>query len=246
MNGQRGKGRDAARRTPSRPAKPGVARGKKAGSASAARSAPEPVRPDQLPPRTFRLGAIAGATPGRWIDTWQERMPRHPLELVALSAAAQGAALRNGDVDAAIVRLPIDSDGLHVIPLYEEQPVVVSAHDSHLTAADELTAADLAGEVLITPLDDVLSFSAAEVLAPAFDRPATTEDAIAVVAAGVGIVVVPMSVARLHQRKDVASRPLTDGPVSPVGLAWDADRTDPLIDTFVGIVRGRSARSSRS
>jgi DNA-binding transcriptional LysR family regulator len=172
-------------------------------------------------------------------------MPRNPLELVAVSAAAQHDALRSGDVDAAIVRLPIASDGFHVIPLYEEQPVVVCAQDSHLTAADELTASDLAGEVLITPLDDVLSFSAPETVAPAFDRPATTEDAIGVVAAGVGIVVVPMSLARLHQRKDVAWRALLDGPVSPVALAWVADRTDPLIETFVGIVRGRSARSSR-
>lgn len=200
---------------------------------------------ETLPPGPFRLGAIPGATPGKWIDTWQERMPRNPLELVPLSVAEQHDALRNGDVDAAIVRLPLDPDGLHVIPLYEELPVVVSAQDSHLTAADELTASDLAGEVLITPLDDVLSFSTAETTVPGFERPVTTEDAIAIVAAGVGIVVVPMSLARLHHRKDVESRPLSDGPVSAVAIAWVADRSDPLIDTFVGIVRGRSARSSR-
>ena len=206
---------------------------------------PDPAPGETLPSGPFRLGAIPGATPGKWIDTWQERMPRHPLELVPLSAAQQGEALRNGDVDAAIVRLPLDPDGLHVIPLYEEQSVVVCAQDSHLTAAGELTASDLAGEVLITPLDDVLSFPVPDTITPRFDRPATTEDAVAVVAAGVGIVVVPMSLARLHHRKDIDFRPLSDGPVSPVALAWVVDRTDPLIDTFVGIVRGRSARSSR-
>jgi hypothetical protein len=31
-------------------------------------------------------------------------------------------------------------------PLYDEVPVVVCAADSHLTAADELTLADLVGE----------------------------------------------------------------------------------------------------
>ena len=75
--------------------------------------------------------------------------------------------------------------------------------------------------------------------------PADTAEAIATVAAGVGIVIVPMSLARLHQRKDVEYRPLLDGPASTVALAWAADRTTPAVDAFVGIVRGRTANSSR-
>ena len=77
------------------------------------------------PSGPFRLGAIPGATPGKWIDTWKTRMPRNPLELVPLTVAGQRAAFARGDMDAAIVRLPIDRDGLNVIPLYEETTVVV-------------------------------------------------------------------------------------------------------------------------
>ena len=61
-----------------------------------------------------------------------------------------------------------------------------------------------------------------------------------------GFVIVPMSLARLHHRKDVAYRPLESGPTSTVALAWPVDRTTALIDTFVGIVRGRTANSSRT
>ena len=193
----------------------------------------------------FRLGAVPGATPGRWIDTWNERMPHNPLELAQIEVADQRAALDAGTVDAALVRLPIEREGLHVIPLYEEVPVVVCARDSHLTAADELTTADLAGEVLLTPADDVLGVRIAGAIAPAFDAPGTTSDAIETVAAGVGIVIVPMSIARLHHRRDTEYRPLAGGPVSAVALAWVADRTTPLVDAFVGIVRGRTANSSR-
>jgi DNA-binding transcriptional LysR family regulator len=75
--------------------------------------------------------------------------------------------------------------------------------------------------------------------------PETTADAVATVAAGVGIAVMPMSLARLHHRKDVTYRVLRGGPVSSIALAWDADRTTPLVDTFVGIVRGRTVNSSR-
>lgn len=84
----------------------------------------------------FRLGAIPGATPGRWVATWRERRTT-PLELVPLTVATQRAALVDGAVDAALVRLPIDPEGLHVIPLYDEVPVVVASVDASLTVADE-------------------------------------------------------------------------------------------------------------
>ena len=193
----------------------------------------------------FRLGAIPGATPGTWIDRWHERRP-NPLELVPLTVAGQRDALLAGDVDAALVRLPIDRDGLHVIPLYEEVPVVVMPKDSHLTAADELEASDLAGEVLVLPRDDVLAMPLPDgAVAAEFDPPDTTAEAIAVVAAGVGVVVVPMSLARLHHRRDLDHRPLRDGPASAVALAWVAERTTPDVEAFVGLVRGRTPRSSR-
>jgi hypothetical protein len=54
-----------------------------------------------------------------------------------------------------------------------------------------------------------------------------------------------MSLARLHARKDVAARPLRDGPVSTVALAWRRDADDERTQTLAGIVRGRTARSSR-
>lgn len=195
-------------------------------------------------PRTFRLGVVPGATPGKWVDTWKQRMPRIPLELVPIEFAAQRAAMN--DVDAAIVRRPLDdADELHVIPLYDEVPVVVASAESHLMAADELTADDLVGEVLITPLDDVLGPLDLPTVAPDFPPLDTTADAVATAASGVGIVIVPMSLARLHQRKDAGYRPLADGPTSSVALAWPRDRTTEDVETFIGIVRGRTANSSR-
>jgi DNA-binding transcriptional LysR family regulator len=196
-------------------------------------------------PARFVLGVIPGATPGRWVDTWRERMPLTELELQPIAFATQREDLVDGGLDAALVRLPLDADGLHVIPLYDETPVVVCSAESHLTAADELELRDLAGELLIVPGDDVLAPEVPGAVPPSFDAPGDTEQAIATVAAGVGIVIVPMSLARLHRRKDAASRPLRDGPVSTVALAWPAERTSPAVDAFVGIVRGRTANSSR-
>ncbi len=65
------------------------------------------------------------------------------------------------------------------------------------------------------------------------------------VAGGTGVLIVPMSVARLHHRKDVTFRPVTDLPPTTVGLSWLVDNDDPRVQTFIGIVRGRTERSSR-
>jgi DNA-binding transcriptional LysR family regulator len=194
-------------------------------------------------PRSFRLGAVPGATPGKWIDAWKQRMPHVPLDLVPVDPATQRSAL--GELDAALVRLPLTDDSLHIIPLYDEVPVVVAAVDSHLMAAEELTTADLEGEVLIGLTDDVLGPIDLPGTTAARFAPLSTEDAIATAASGAGIVIVPMSLARLHHRKDADHRVLAGGPVSTVALAWPRERTTPDVETFVGIVRGRTANSSR-
>lgn len=197
-------------------------------------------------PRAFHLGVVPGATPGKWIDAWKQRMPHVPLEVVPVEVADQDAAIDG--LDAALVRLPLGADTvdtLHVIPLYDEVPVVVASIESHLLAAEELRLEDLAGEVLIALTDDTLpAIDAPGALAPRF-APLSTAEAIVTAATGTGAVVVPMSLARLHHRKDADYRPLVDGPTSTVALAWVRERTTPDVETFVGIVRGRTAQSSR-
>lgn len=243
-------GRRPARRTGgATPARRGAAGAAKKPSAKSRSKAQDKVvfdAPRTAPeePRIFRLGAVPGATPGRWIDAWKQRMPHVRLELVPISAAEQRAAL--ADLDAALVRLPLVDPTLHIIPLYDEVPVVVAGTDSHLLAVDELSGADLAGEVVIVPGDDVLGpLDLPDTVSPNFPALDTTADAIATAASGVGIVIVPMSLARLHHRKDADYRPLIDGPSSTVALVWPRDRTTDDVETFVGIVRGRTANSSR-
>ncbi|MFJ6651330.1 LysR substrate-binding domain-containing protein [Microbacterium sp. NPDC091313] len=230
--------RSGGPRRPARPAPGRVAKKPRPARSAAPASAP-------LERREFRLGIVPGVMPGKWVAAWSEQMPHVRLELRQLAAAEQRDALEQGLVDAVLARLPLERDGLHVIALYEEMPVVVVPADSDLTAADELELSDLAGEVLIVPADDTLAVEAPGTSAPAFDPPGSTADAIATVAAGVGVVIVPMSLARLHARRDVEARPLRDGPGSTVALAWRRDADGDDVQVLAGIVRGRTARSSR-
>ncbi|MCL2731388.1 MAG: LysR family transcriptional regulator, partial [Actinomycetia bacterium] len=65
------------------------------------------------------------------------------------------------------------------------------------------------------------------------------------VAAGVGLLVVPQSLARLHHRRDLTYRPVVDAPQSGVALSWPEDATTDLVEEFIGIVRGRTVNSWR-
>ena len=144
----------------------------------------------------FRLGFVTGATPDKWARIFEQRAGA--IELVPVTEDEQEQGVRGRTLDMVLARLPVDREGLHCIPLYEERPVAVMGVEH-----------------------------------------------VATVAAGTGVVVVPMSVARLHHRKDVTFRPVTDLPTTTIGLVWRTDRDDERVQTFIGVVRGRTANSSR-
>lgn len=192
---------------------------------------------------TFRLAYVPGVTPAKWVRVWNERLPDVQLELVAVDTLDGESAARSPRADVGLVRLPVERDGLSVIALYEETPVVVVPRDHVVTAVSEVSLADLSDEIVLHPLDDISEWERPGT--PALERPATTADAIELVAAGVGVVVVAQSLARLHHRRDLTYRPVTDAPTSAIALVWPVDETTELVDEFIGIVRGRTANSSR-
>lgn len=193
---------------------------------------------------SFRLAYVPGVTPAKWARIWQERTPGVPLILDQVSAADAEAVVRERRADAALLRLPVDRTGLSAIPLYSETTVVVVPKDHLLTAGDEVSADDVADEVVLHPHDDTLDWAGPPGRA-AVHRPATTADAVELVAAGVGLLVVPQSLARLHHRRDLTYRPVTFAPESRVALTWLADETTDLMEHLIGIVRGRTVNSTR-
>jgi DNA-binding transcriptional LysR family regulator len=172
----------------------------------------------------FVVAFVPGVTPGKWERIWRERMPRSPLEVRPLPQDAALTALREGTAHMALVRDVAADDELHVIPLYRERPVVVAPKDHPVAAFDELTLVDLEGETILE---------------------GQGADTVELVAANVGLALMPMSVARAHSRRDVVARPLNDAADTGIGLAWLRASDDPRIDAFIGIVRGRTANSSR-
>jgi DNA-binding transcriptional LysR family regulator len=195
-------------------------------------------------PLSLTLGYVPGGTPAKWARIWAERHPEVPLHLRAVAAADAADAVRVGTVDVALLRPPADTSGLAVIPLYEETTVAVVPTDHILTAVDTITAADLDGEPMLIPLDDVVAWAAAPGV-QVDHRPETAKDAIELVAAGIGVLIVPQSLARLYRRKDLTYRPIADAPTCPVALAFPEGPQPALVEEFIGMVRGRKPGSSR-
>ena len=89
--------------------------------------------------------------------------------------------------------------------------------------ADAVTAADLADEPILIPLDDVVAWTAGVEIE---HRPETAKLAMELVAAGTGALIVPQSLARLYHRKDLTYRPITDAPTcARVARRPGGDRT---------------------
>ena len=179
-------------------------------------------------PDPLRVAFVPGVTPGKWERVWRERRVGR-LDLIPLAQEAALAALRDGSAHMALVRDIRADDDRHAIELYRERPVVVAPRGSLVAALDSLDVADLADEHVL-PVDL---------------QAGSGEDAVDLVAANVGVAILPQSVARVLSRKDVVARPLRDAPDTGISLVWPAGATHPLSDVFVGIVRGRTANSSR-
>lgn len=155
----------------------------------------------------FRLGVIYTIAPyllPQLVKTMIERVPQMPLILQENFTTRLIELLRQGELDAAIMALPLPSTGLQMQALYDE-PFVVAMPKSHpWTSRETIAAEDLKSETMLLLgaghcfRDQVLE------VCPEMSRFSTAGDGIArtfegssletirhMVASGIGITVLP-------------------------------------------------------
>ena len=201
------------------------------------------------------------------LNSAEETVSEAPAEVSA--EATEHAPIERKDVPEnpfahmSIVRPdrePASADGekYHSIRLYEELPVVILPVDHVLTVLDEVPVEELAEEFLLQPASDIPAY---EEVSRAWRENAgrivpeglTDKETIELVAAGVGLYIVPMSIARFYHRKDLTYRPVAGLDLYPVHLVWPrapkgeprSEELEALLQDFIGIVRGRTATSDR-
>jgi DNA-binding transcriptional LysR family regulator len=138
------------------------------------------------------------------------------VEVLICGIGEQGRLLREGEADAALLRLPHDdTEGFAYEELLTEREVAILPRTHRLAGRESITMADLRGEQLPRwpghpPNGGPLVRDSAQLLQ--------------LIALGRTIAVLPPS-ATHYLRTDVTFVPITDGPVSTLAIGWPADAT---------------------
>ncbi|MFJ3900223.1 LysR family transcriptional regulator [Streptomyces sp. NPDC090025] len=199
------------------------------------------VDPAPLATRPLRLGhawSAFGPYTTPLLRRWQREHPETPLELLRIDDRTAG--LLRGEVDAALLRGPVDLPGVATEPLLTEPRVAAVPADSPLAERASLTLADLADRTAVL---NAVSGTTTLALWPSPTRPRTTltvantDDWLAAIAAGRGIGVSSASTATLHPHPGVTYLPLRDAPPLPVLLAWREGARHPATGALGEVAR---------
>jgi DNA-binding transcriptional LysR family regulator len=173
--------------------------------------------------------------------TLQRELPDVALEIHAdLLTPAQCAGLRDGSLDLGVLRPPLLGDGLDSLTI-EVEPLVLAAPADHRLAAEPVVSmADLRSEGFVlyssresAVNDAVLRSCERAGFAPRREHEAPgTAVLLALVAAGLGIALVPGSV-RAVPLAGVVFRDVGDAGSTELALAWRRDDSSPLVRSVV-------------
>jgi DNA-binding transcriptional LysR family regulator len=207
----------------------------------AADAAQRRVRDAAAGQRTLTVGFMPGLIVTAAAREISRRHPGLSVEVLRTDWTNQTDVIRDGRVDIGYLRLPADARGLAVEPLLSEPRVVVLPADHRLAGKESVTVADLAGEHLLQDPDAVPEWRDIAVeLRGRLPRAAipplrTVEEKLEHVAAGHGIVVLPLSTATFYTRPDIRPVPVRDVAPNQVCLAWDSSRPSALIREYAAI-----------
>src|ERR1700691_3810524 len=192
---------------------------------------------------SFTIGFMPGLIVTEAVRALSSRHPQLTVNVLRTSWDDQTAVLQDGRADASYIRLPVDQSGLQIQALLAEPRVAVFPAGHRLAGKDTISIADLADEHLLQDPDAVPEWrdiasemrTRARRSAPVFR---TVEEKLEHVAAGHGIVLLPLSTAVFYTRPGVAHSHVSDIPPNQVCLAWDATRRSRLIQDFAAIAAG--------
>jgi DNA-binding transcriptional LysR family regulator len=177
---------------------------------------------------------------------FRARFPEVELTLHELVTSQQVHALRQGRLQMGFLRPPVHDDALALETVLREPLVVLLPNTHDLASRRQIPLSALAHESFILPphtpgfglRDHVQQVCQAVGFSPRVSQEALQFQAIiGLVAAGLGISVVPASV-RLLRQQGVVYRALQDQtPLREMAIAWRRDDTSSVLQAFLGVVR---------
>lgn len=189
-------------------------------------------------------------------DVLREHRRHYPdvgISLVEQGPGEQIARLRDDRLDAGFVRGPLEDPALATRALLDDPPAAVVPADHPLAAREAIAPAELAGEPFVladrvaaptTHADAVALLRGAEPGPAAVQEAGNIHTVLALVAAGFGVSLLPISFAGLR-RGGVAFVPLAPPlPSRPIMVAWRAGNPSPTLHAFLDVA-WRASRGTR-
>ncbi|SJN09835.1 transcriptional regulator, LysR family, putative [Leucobacter sp. 7(1)] len=207
-------------------------------------------------PTPLRLAFARGMAPSRWAERWAQ-VSGVPLELVPVNIAYG----RNDRVESDVTLERVLPSELpagnaepgrtrHAIQLYTEKLSLVVARDHEFAEQDAVSLDDLATVALLDHPLHPAEWPAPQPWADPSWMPTTLRAALQLVATGSGGIILPTMLARhLSDKREHALLTITDAdalPSTTVWATWDVARDAADVQELVGVLRGRTARSSRA
>ena len=198
----------------------------------------------------FSIGFVASTLYGRLPDiirAYRAARPGVELTLLELTTMEQMAALKEGRIDVGFGRIPIDDPAITRV-LLRNEPLIVALSLGHpaLQTDAPMTLADVARNTLIIYPKAPRPSYADQVLAVFRDRglkPAALHEvrelqtALGLVAAEVGICLVPAAIERFR-RDNVGYRALAEtGAVSPIFMSYRSAGVSAEMAFIMQIIR---------
>lgn len=177
------------------------------------------------------------------LDLFRADHPDVVLEMWETHFEDPTSGLREGLVDLAFVRPPIDAKGLVVQELFSE-PIVLGVSSKHrLAEAPVVTLEDALAEPLVIARKTTPEWDDFWLLCPQRGgRPRVGATAgsiveeIETVAAGSAATFFPASGARIYNHHGVRFLPIIDGPMTTVALAWRNRGLSASARAFIDVV----------
>lgn len=175
------------------------------------------------------IGPAMDSVLPRILPMYRERYPEVRISLDELTTAAQLTRLRDGSLDIGLLRLPIDDTQVEVRPILAERMVIALHENDPLTQkpAVEMTDVVSAPFVMIPRSEEAgLHDTTVALCRMAGFSPTVVQEArglhslLGLVAAGMGVTLVPESVENLA-RAGVVYRPIADSHARlELAVAW--------------------------
>jgi len=168
--------------------------------------------------------------------------PRVTLELLNIRTTDQIAMLQQRTLDAGFLRLPSSSTGLTITPIHSERFVLVVPKGHRFANSRPFRLNELEHEPFIAYARRyapgfydrwIQIFTNAGFSPNIVQETGEMETMLAMVAAGVGIAVVPHGLVRRQVRSIVVRMLPAKSPLSEIGLAIRSDRNDALTNRLV-------------